>query len=75
MVTKMWAAGVLAGIDLSLNKQQSLHVAEVAQVHIKWTEDLDRLMAWLDWSVWVKCDPECGPEVRVSRSNVSFYID
>ena len=75
VVTKMWAAGVLAGIDLSLNKKQSPDAAEVAQVHSKWTEDLDRLMAWLDWSVWVKCDPECGPEVRVSHGNVSSCID
>ena len=31
---------------------------EVARAHV------DELMAWLDWSVWVRCKPECGLGVR-----------
>ena len=72
VVTKMWAAGVYAGIDPSLNTKESLNIAEVTQVWSQWAEDLNRLMAWLDWSVWVKCDPDCGPEVRLSCSHVDF---
>ena len=68
VVTKMWAAGVYAGIDSSLNTQESLDIAEVAQVWSKWAEDLNQLMAWLDWSVWVKCNPGCDPEVRLWQS-------
>lgn len=22
------------------------------------------LMLWLDWSMWIRCDPACGPEVK-----------
>ena len=65
VVTKMWAAGVYAGIDPSLNHKESPDVAEVAHLWNTWTEDLDRLMAWLDWSVWIKCNPGCGSEVRL----------
>ena len=64
VVTRMWAAGVYAGIDLSLNSKESPDITEVTQVWSSWAEDLNRLVAWLDWSVWVKCNPECSPEVR-----------
>ncbi|KAI9435515.1 hypothetical protein H4582DRAFT_654668 [Lactarius indigo] len=23
-------------------------------------EHISELMAWLDWSVWVRCEPSCG---------------
>ena len=64
VVTKMWAAGVYLGIDPSLNTKESPDVAEVAHLRKTWTTALDRLMEWLDWSVWIKCNPGCGPEVR-----------
>ena len=73
VVTKMWAAGVYAGIDLSLNTKQSPDMTEVTHVRNAWTEDLNQLMAWLDWSVWVKCNPACGPEVRL-LSTVNVYV-
>ena len=68
VVTKMWAAGVYAGLDLSLNTKKSLDIAEVAHVWNTWAKDLNQLMVWLDWSVWVKCNPDCGPEVRRLQS-------
>ncbi|KDN41395.1 hypothetical protein RSAG8_07510, partial [Rhizoctonia solani AG-8 WAC10335] len=27
----------------------------------KWKTEVEELMGWLDWHVWVKCDPPCGP--------------
>ncbi|KAG8213368.1 hypothetical protein J3R82DRAFT_11859 [Butyriboletus roseoflavus] len=62
VVTKMWAAGVYAGIDPLLNTKESLDVSEITHLFITWAEDLNSLVAWLDWSVWVKCNPGCGPE-------------
>jgi len=62
VVTKMWAAGVYVGIDRSLNTKESPGIAEVVHLWNTWTEDLDRLMAWLDWNVWVKCNSGCRPE-------------
>ena len=65
VVTKMWAAGVYVGIDPSLNTQEFPDTTKVTEVWGEWTEGLSRLMAWLDWSVWVKCRPDCSPEVRL----------
>ena len=65
VVTKMWAAGVYAGIDQSLNTKETLDMVEIIGVRSQWAKDLNRLMAWLDWSVWVKCNPKCGHEVRL----------
>ncbi|KAF8126987.1 hypothetical protein EV363DRAFT_1173187 [Boletus edulis] len=62
VVTRMWAAGVCAGIDPQLNTKDHPDIAEVTHLWVTWTEDLDRLMAWLDWNVWIKCNPGCGPE-------------
>ncbi|KAG9314911.1 hypothetical protein JVU11DRAFT_4019 [Chiua virens] len=61
VVTKMWATGVYAGIDGKFNVKESLDVAELHRLRDTWAEDLERLVAWLDWSVWVKCNPACGP--------------
>ena len=72
VVTKMWAAGVYAGIDPLLNTKESLDISEITPLRNTWAEDLNRLMEWLDWSVWVKCNPGCGPEVRLSRSYVNL---
>jgi hypothetical protein len=72
VVTKMWAAGVYAGIDPSLNTKESPDMIEVAHLWRTWTEDLDRLMGWLDWNVWIKCNPGCGPEVRLLRGHRRF---
>lgn len=29
----------------------------------EWREEVEELMEWLDWHMWVKCDPPCGPGV------------
>ena len=74
VVTKMWAAGVYAGIDPLLNTKESPDIAEVARVCNTWAKDLNRLMEWLDWSVWVKCNPDCGPEVRMPCYQVELVF-
>ncbi|KAF9236705.1 hypothetical protein BU15DRAFT_76665 [Melanogaster broomeanus] len=61
VVTSMWASGVHAGLDSMLNTQELPDVREVTNLMDAWSEDVNRLMAWLDWSVWVKCRPACGP--------------
>ncbi|KAG9314904.1 hypothetical protein JVU11DRAFT_4012 [Chiua virens] len=57
----MWAAGVYLGIDKKLNTKESFGTTEITQLRNLWIVDLNRLMVWLDWGVWVKCDPVCGP--------------
>ncbi|KAF8128715.1 hypothetical protein EV363DRAFT_1340403 [Boletus edulis] len=62
VVTKMWVAGVHAGIDPLLNTKEHFDVAKVAHLRNAWLEDLNHLMTWLDWSEWVKCNPACDRE-------------
>ena len=45
--------------DVEATDEASATVSiEVARGHV------DELMAWLDWSVWVRCEPECSLGVR-----------
>lgn len=74
VVTKMWAAGIYAGIDPLLNPKESPDIGEVTHVWNTWAEDLNRLMTWLDWNVWVKCNLHCGPEVRLSCNHDSLVF-
>ncbi|KIJ12849.1 hypothetical protein PAXINDRAFT_101059 [Paxillus involutus ATCC 200175] len=62
VVTKMWASGVHVGIDERLNPKELPDAGEVTNLMNAWRDDVDRLMGWLDWNVWVKCKPACGPE-------------
>ncbi|OAX40195.1 hypothetical protein K503DRAFT_737987 [Rhizopogon vinicolor AM-OR11-026] len=62
ITTKMWAAGVLAGLDPFLPVESASDAAKIARLVDTWRQELSGLMAWLDWSVWVRCRPTCGPE-------------
>ncbi|KAG2367003.1 hypothetical protein BDR07DRAFT_1273104 [Suillus spraguei] len=61
VTTNMWAVGVMSGLDIlfpiELNKEP-----DVAQIMNGWRQDILKLIAWLDWSIWIKCRPACGPE-------------
>ncbi|KAG1887218.1 hypothetical protein F4604DRAFT_1917029 [Suillus subluteus] len=61
VTTKMWAVGVMSGLDtlfpIELNGELN-----VAQIMDDWRQDIQKLVSWLDWSVWIKCRPACGPE-------------
>ncbi|KAF8834309.1 hypothetical protein BDN67DRAFT_976107 [Paxillus ammoniavirescens] len=62
VVTKMWVSGVLVGVDERLNPKALPNVVEVTNLMNAWRSDVNRLMKWLDWNVWVKCKPACGSE-------------
>ncbi|KAI6033297.1 hypothetical protein EDC04DRAFT_2571742 [Pisolithus marmoratus] len=62
VVTKMWGSGVLAGVDQFMGTDGEPDVETIQNLVKTWREDIDELMAWLDWNVWVKCRPACGPE-------------
>ncbi|KAG2145278.1 uncharacterized protein EDB93DRAFT_1087255 [Suillus bovinus] len=61
VTTKMWAVGVMSGLDtlfpVELNGEP-----DVAQIMNDWRQDIEKLVSWLDWSIWIKCRPACGPE-------------
>ncbi|KAJ7819596.1 hypothetical protein B0H14DRAFT_2372445, partial [Mycena olivaceomarginata] len=67
VIVRMWVAGVYAGLDPLIPLQEDSMGSEVAHVFSGWREDAQALMAWLDWSVWVKCRPACGFEVRLDE--------
>ncbi|KAG1870644.1 hypothetical protein DFJ58DRAFT_652847 [Suillus subalutaceus] len=61
VTTEMWAVGVMSGLDalfpVELNREP-----DVTQIMNDWKQDIQKLMSWLDWSIWIKCRPGCGPE-------------
>ncbi|KAG1723566.1 hypothetical protein EDB19DRAFT_1952044 [Suillus lakei] len=61
VITNMWVSGVLAGLDIYLPRNPT---PATQMVHLidTWRQELSALMTWLDWSVWVRCRPVCGPE-------------
>ncbi|KAJ7649305.1 hypothetical protein B0H17DRAFT_1022445 [Mycena rosella] len=66
VIVRMWAAGVRAGLD-GLIPVPAAHLAgalpvDPMRVVQGWREETNALIAWLDWSVWVKCRPACGFE-------------
>ncbi|KAG1870659.1 hypothetical protein DFJ58DRAFT_852411 [Suillus subalutaceus] len=61
VTTKMWAVGVMSGLD-TLFPIELNGGLNVAQIMDDWRQDIQKLMSWLDWSVWIKCRPACGPE-------------
>ncbi|KAI6115595.1 hypothetical protein EV401DRAFT_1864827 [Pisolithus croceorrhizus] len=62
VVTKMWGLGVLAGVDQFMGIDGEPDMETTQRMMKTWRKDIDELMAWLDWNVWVKCRPECSPE-------------
>lgn len=41
----------------------------------EWRNEIEELMAWLDWHMWVKCDPPCGPGVCILIILSATYVD
>ncbi|KAG9308769.1 hypothetical protein JVU11DRAFT_11561 [Chiua virens] len=72
VLTKMWAAGVYTGIDIKQNTKEVLDAVEINCLQSTWLDDLNGLMGWLDWSVRVKCDPGCSPELMNNRQEMCF---
>jgi hypothetical protein len=63
VTTKMWADGVMGGLDSVIPVERNGEPG-VTQIMNNWRKDINNLMSWLDWSVWIKCRPACGPEVE-----------
>jgi len=63
VTTKMWSAGVLSGLD-TLFKVEPSSALDATPLLGGWSADTQKLMSWLDWSLWIKCQPACGPEVK-----------
>ena len=55
--------GVLGDIWVDAFDSEQAGVKELEKLLGKWESDITELMDWLDWSIWLKCNPGCGPEV------------
>ncbi|KAG1723586.1 hypothetical protein EDB19DRAFT_1640605 [Suillus lakei] len=62
VVTKMWASGLIAGVDSFYPPDQRPEADHIRTLMGEWREDITKLISWLDWNVWVKCRPACGIE-------------
>ena len=54
---------VLGDIWVDAFDSEGAGVQESEGFLVKWESDITELMGWLDWSIWLKCDPGCGLEV------------
>ena len=54
---------VLGDIWVDAFDSEETGVKELERLLWKWESDITGLMDWLEWSVWLKCNPACGPEV------------
>ena len=55
--------GVLGDIWADAFDSGKAGVKELERLLWKWQSDISELMDWLDWSIWLRCNPGCGPEV------------
>ncbi|KAG6844479.1 hypothetical protein H0H87_006615 [Tephrocybe sp. NHM501043] len=69
VVVKIWAEAVLEGLDPALPPSAASPDTDekrLSDALARWRADIQRLMDWLSWSVWIKCRPACSFEVHVS---------
>jgi hypothetical protein len=57
VLSEMWIEAFAIEADIKDEK-----VDKIEGTMAGWKTEVKDLMAWLDWNVWVKCRPECGPE-------------
>ncbi|KAF9460356.1 hypothetical protein BDZ94DRAFT_1311611 [Collybia nuda] len=64
VVVRLWAEGVMTGIDPvePYHPSTPLPAKDINNMVARWRDEIDSLMGWLDWSVWVKCRPACSFE-------------
>ena len=58
VIVRMWAEGM----ELSI-QTEGFTRSESRELITRWRGLTEELMAWLDWSEWVTCQPACGDEV------------
>lgn len=54
---------VLGNIWVDAFDSENAGINDLERFLLKWESDVADLMDWLDWSIWLKCDPSCRPEV------------
>ncbi|KAF9071999.1 hypothetical protein BDP27DRAFT_447765 [Rhodocollybia butyracea] len=68
VLVKMWGTGVEAGLDLRYWVRQTAGTVAgenqdpFGALVENWRRELEGLMEWLDWHMWVKCSPACSDD-------------
>ncbi|KAJ6546652.1 hypothetical protein DFH09DRAFT_1039894 [Mycena vulgaris] len=78
VVVRMWASGVRAGLDALIPLEDDADLSDAAttsRVVEGWRAEARALMAWLDWSVWIKCRPACGVEEMCYLPTWPFFFN
>ncbi|KAJ6582120.1 hypothetical protein B0H19DRAFT_1370255 [Mycena capillaripes] len=81
VVVRMWVEGVRTGLDTLIPradedflKNKVFPPEDISRVVEGWRADTRALMAWLDWSVWVKCRPACASEEICYLASWPYFI-
>jgi len=53
---------VLGDIWVDAFDSETADIKDLGRFLLKWQSDVNGLMDWLGWSIWLKCNPACGPE-------------
>ncbi|KAF8194763.1 hypothetical protein K438DRAFT_2127967 [Mycena galopus ATCC 62051] len=62
IVVRMWTMGVHLGLDAFIPGREATSTAALLSLLGQWRNEAQSLIAWLDWSIWIKCRPACSPE-------------
>ncbi|KAG8954788.1 hypothetical protein FRC03_011371 [Tulasnella sp. 419] len=63
---------VLGIVWVSAYDAEDKSVEEQAILLKEWTKEVDELMDWLGWSIWVTCSPACGADEMCSLPQWPF---
>ena len=67
--------GVLGSIWLDAFDSEKSDVRDLERFLKKWRSDISQLMDWLDWSIWLKCEPACGIEVGTWLTHPTSFAE
>ncbi|KAJ7595085.1 hypothetical protein C8J56DRAFT_1013055 [Mycena floridula] len=61
-IVNLWVEGVQLGLDSSVELPGSPKAPEIDEVVPRWRDEINRLTKWLDFAIFVKCQPACDSE-------------
>ncbi|KAG6853729.1 hypothetical protein C0991_001967 [Blastosporella zonata] len=73
VIVKVWAEAVVEGLDPALPVIVDVDDKRLKNVLAGWESDINGLMSWLDWSIWIKCKPACSFEAMCYLPTWPFF--
>ncbi|KDR78701.1 hypothetical protein GALMADRAFT_223955 [Galerina marginata CBS 339.88] len=67
----LWAEGIELGLDEP--DSSDLYLEAPQKVADRWKSKVEALMAWLDWSSWLRCRPACSYEEMCYMPTWPFF--